>query len=151
MGVLALQPSFKSVRVCARLNVEFAGVRVTHVSEDFREIRVEMPFRFYNRNYVGTHFGGSLYSMVDPFYMVMLIEILGPEYVVWDKSAQIDFIKPGRGTMTARFVVEQERLEEIRRTTAGGERILPAWTVEVRDGRDDVVARVVKTLYVKKR
>ena len=128
-----------------------AGVRVTHVSEDFREIRVEMPLRFYNRNYVGTHFGGSLYSMVDPFYMVMLIEILGPEYVVWDKSAQIEFIKPGRGTMTARFVVEQERLEEIRRATAGGGRILPAWTVEVRDGLDDVVARVVKTLYIKRR
>ena len=128
-----------------------AGVRVTHVSEDFREIRVEMPLRFYNRNYVGTHFGGSLYSMVDPFYMVMLIELLGPEYVVWDKSAQIEFVKPGRGTMTAHFVVEEERLVEIRRATAGGERMLPAWTVEVRDGRDDVVARVVKTLYIKRR
>ena len=128
-----------------------AGVRVVHVSEDFREVRVEMRLRFYNRNYVGSHFAGSLYSMVDPFYMLMLIEILGPEYLVWDKSAEIEFVKPGRGTVRARFVVEDERLEEIRRATASGERFLPSWTVELCDEQGEVVARVRKTLYIRKK
>src|SRR5689334_18498320 len=80
-----------------------AGVRVTRVSEDFRQVDVEMPLRFYNRNYVGTHFGGSLYSMCDPFYMLMLIHILGPEYIVWDKAAAIRFKKPGKGVVKASF------------------------------------------------
>jgi hypothetical protein len=68
------------------------GIRVTRLAGDYSHLRVEMPLRFYNRNYVGTHFGGSLYAMVDPFYMLMLIQILGPDYLVWDRSAGIDFI-----------------------------------------------------------
>ena len=71
------------------------GIVVSKVAPDFTEIVVQMKKRFYNRNYVDTHFGGSLYSMVDPFYMLMLINILGKDYVVWDKSAFIDFVKPG--------------------------------------------------------
>ncbi len=128
-----------------------AGVRVVHIAEDFREARVEMPLRWYNRNYVGTHFGGSLYSMVDPFFMLMLIQILGPEYVVWDKAAEIEFLKLGRGTVSAHFVVEDARLEEIRRATASGDKFLPTWTVDVRNERDEVVARVRKTLHIRKK
>jgi len=67
--------------------VSCAGIRVRRISADFQTIDVEMPLRFWNRNYVGTHFGGSLYSMCDPFFMVMLMENLGPDYIVWDKAA----------------------------------------------------------------
>src|SRR5690242_6864509 len=91
-----------------------AGVRVTDIAADFRRIEVEMPLRFYNRNYVGTHFGGSLYSMVDPFYMLMLINILGPDYIVWDKSAAIRFKRPGKGVMKATFELTEEKIAEIR-------------------------------------
>jgi hypothetical protein len=73
-----------------------AGVRVTHIADDFRHIEVEMPLRFYNRNYFGTHFGGSLYSMCDPFYVLMLANILGPDYIVWDKAANIRFKSPAK-------------------------------------------------------
>ena len=128
-----------------------AGVRVAYVADDFREAIVELRARFYNRNYVGTHFGGSLYSMVDPLYMLMLIQILGRDYVVWDKSARIEFVRPGRGTVTARFLIEDEQLEHIHQATAGGEKYLPTWTVEVRDAADEVVARVEKTLYIKRK
>src|ERR1051325_11667703 len=78
-----------------------ASVRVTHFAEDFRRVEVEMPLRFYNRNYVGTHFGGSLYSMVDPFYMLMLMNSLGPGYIVWDRSEERRVGKPGKGVMKA--------------------------------------------------
>ena len=91
-----------------------ASVRVMHISEDFRRVEVEMPLRFYNRNYVGTHFGGSLYSMCDPFYMLMLINILGPDYIVWDKAATIRFRKPGKGLMKATFELTEEKIAEIR-------------------------------------
>jgi hypothetical protein len=74
-----------------------AGVRVRHISDDFRDVTVSMGLGWYNRNYVGTQFGGSLYSMVDPFYMLMLMENLGRQYIVWDKAADIDFISPGKG------------------------------------------------------
>eukprot|EP00126_Sphaerothecum_destruens_P004072 Sdes_comp17969_c0_seq2m7228 len=75
-----------------------AGIRVSHVCSSFKTIKVEMKQRFYNANWVGVHYGGSLYSMTDPFYMIMLIKHLGPQYVVWDKSAQIRYKKPGKGT-----------------------------------------------------
>ena len=95
-----------------------AGVRVTHVADDFRTVKVEMPLRFYNKNYVGTHFGGSLYAMCDPFFMLMLINILGPGYIVWDKAAAIRFKKPGKGLVKATFTISEEKIAELNIPTA---------------------------------
>jgi len=81
-----------------------AGVRIQHIAGDFREVRVKMGLGWYNRNYVGTQFGGSLYSMTDPFFMLMVMENLGSDYIVWDKAASIDFIAPGKGPVYADFV-----------------------------------------------
>lgn len=128
-----------------------AGIRVRRVSPDFREILVEMPHRFFNRNYVGTHFGGSLYAMVDPFYMLMLIKNLGPDYIVWDKAATIDFVKPGKGTVRAHFRLEEKVLQEIKQSVKEGGKFLPTFTVEVQDRQGEVVARVEKVLYVRKK
>ena len=82
-----------------------------------------MKMRWYNRNYVKTHFGGSLYAMTDPFFMIMLIHILGKEFVVWDKAAHIDFIKPAQGTVTARFLIQEEQIETIMSHTLGRSKI----------------------------
>jgi hypothetical protein len=84
------------------------GARVTYISGDFRELHVKLPLSWRTRNYVGTIFGGSLYGAVDPHYMIMLIKLLGPGCVVWDKAATIRFRKPGRTTLFARFVIPEE-------------------------------------------
>ena len=127
------------------------GISVTELRPDFTRITVRMKSRFYNRNYVGTHFGGSLYAMTDPFYMLMLLKILGKDYLVWDKSAQIDFIKPGRGTLSAAFHVDTATIETIKEKTADGSKYLPQLPVEIRDQQGDLVARVIKTLYVRRK
>lgn len=127
----------------------FAGIRVTFIAEDWREVEVEMRLGRLNRNYVGTHFGGSLFAMTDPFYMLMLVHVLGRGYVVWDKAATIDYVKPGRGTVTARFRLEEERIAEIRAATADGAKALPVFHCDIRDTEGDVVARLDRTLYVR--
>src|SRR5215471_9526477 len=128
-----------------------AAVRVTRISDDFRDVEVEMPLRFYNRNYVGTHFGGSLYSMVDPFYMLMLINILGPDYIVWDKAANIRFKKPGKGVMKATFELTEEKIAEIRAAAETQPKVEPLFQVLIKDEEGNVVAEVDKLLYVKKK
>jgi hypothetical protein len=128
-----------------------AGIRVRRISADFRTIDVEMPLRFWNRNYVGTHFGGSLYSMCDPFFMVMLIENLGPDYVVWDKAATIRFKKPGKGVMKATFSLSPERIDEIRSQADAHAKVEPQFQVTITDAEGNVVAEVDKLLYVKKK
>ncbi len=126
-----------------------AGVRIQHIAGDFREIRVKMGLGWYNRNYVGTQFGGSLYSMTDPFFMLMVMENLGSDYIVWDKAASIDFIAPGKGPVYADFRIDEALLDEIRQHTAGGDKYLPQLHVDVHDGDGTLVARVHKTLYVR--
>jgi hypothetical protein len=128
-----------------------AGVRVTLVSDDFKTVHVEMPLRFYNRNYVGTHFGGSLYSMCDPFYMLMLINILGPDYIVWDKAAAIRFKKPGKGVVKAVFQLTDERIAEIKNAADGQGKIEPKFHVSVIDSDGTLVAEIDKLLYVRKK
>lgn len=127
------------------------GISIKVLSPDFTRMTVQMKSRFYNRNYVGTHFGGSLYAMTDPFYMLMLIQILGKEYWVWDKSAGIDFIQPGKGTVTAEFHVDQILIDTIIAETADGRKYLPDLPVEVKNTQGELVARIVKTLYIKKK
>ncbi|AWT12362.1 tetrameric acyl-CoA thioesterase [Stutzerimonas frequens] len=126
-----------------------AGVRVRHISADMRLVQVKMVLRWYNRNYVGTQFGGSLYSMVDPFFVLMLMENLGRDYIVWDKAANIEFVSPGRGAVYAEFAISDKLLDEIRANTADGSKYLPRMHVEVRDGEGALVARVQKTLYIR--
>jgi hypothetical protein len=116
-----------------------------------RTIEVHMPLRFWNRNYVGTHFGGSLYSMCDPFFMLILINNLGKDYVVWDKSATIRFKKPGTGTMKAVFHIPQERIEEIRAQADAQGKVEPEFQVRVTDQDGNVVAEIDKQLYVRKK
>lgn len=129
----------------------FSGISLTRVSEDYREAEVQLKKHWFNQNYVGVHFGGSLFAMTDACYMVMLVQVLGKGYYVWDQRASIDYVKPGRGTVTAKFAVTDERLKEILDHTAAGEKYLPEFTVEIIDAQGDVVARVVKTLYVRKK
>lgn len=127
-----------------------AGIRVRRFTDDFREAVVELRFGRLNLNYVGTHFGGSLYSMTDPFFAIMLMHNLGPRYLVWDKSGSIEYVAPGRGAVRARFLLTEERIAEIRAQAEGGEKVLPEFQVEVRHLKDDsLVALVRKTLYVR--
>jgi acyl-coenzyme A thioesterase PaaI-like protein len=128
-----------------------AGVRVTRATPDFRLVEVEMRLWPWNRNYVGTHFGGSLFSMADPFFMIMLIEQLGPGYTVWDKAGSIRFRRPGRGTVRARFEIPPERLEEIRRAADAGGKVEPTFTVSILDAQGEVVAEVEKLLSVRRK
>src|SRR5271166_6357193 len=110
-----------------------------------------MKLRRWNRNYVGTHYGGSLYSMADPFYMVMLIENLGSEYIVWDKSASIRFRKPGRGTVRAEFRLSEEQIEEIKEALRKEEKIEREFGVEVKDTDGEVIAEVKKLLHFRRK
>lgn len=127
-----------------------AGVRVK-VAPDVRTFEVRMKLRWWNRNYVGTHFGGSLYAMCDPYFMLILIEALGSGYVVWDKSAVIRFRRPGRGTVRAAFHIPQERIDEIRAAADAGGKVEPVFRVDVVDERGEVVAEIDKLVYVRRK
>ena len=128
-----------------------AGIRVTRVADDFLTVDVELRMRFFNRNYVGTHFGGSLYSMCDPWLMVMLIEHLGPDYIVWDKAATIRFKKPGKGVVKASFHIPAERITEIRSQADSQGKVEPQFQAVVTDAEGTVVAEVDKLLYVRRK
>ncbi len=127
-----------------------AGIRVK-ASPDLRTFEVRMKIRWWNRNYVGTHFGGSLYSMCDPFFMLILVEALGPGYVVWDKAATIRFLRPGRGTVHATFHIPLVKIEEIRASADTRGKIEPVFHVSVLNDKGEVVAEVEKLLYVRTR
>jgi acyl-coenzyme A thioesterase PaaI-like protein len=127
------------------------GIRVREITPDYRRVIVELRMKLLNRNYVGTHFGGSLFAMTDPYWMIMMMRNLGDEYVVWDKAGTIRFLKPARGTVTARFDLPEARIEEARAATADGSKYEPKFRVDVVDGDGVIVADVEKTLYIRRK
>ena len=124
-----------------------AGICVTSHSDDLRSVDVEMKMTPENRNYFGTHFGGSLFAMTDPFYMVMLHYALGDEFVVWDKAGSIRFRRPGLATVRAHFELTDERLEEIRAALARDGVCEPTFTVEIFDPEGQTVCTVERLVY----
>lgn len=128
-----------------------SGGRVTFLSRNWREATVRLKLGVRTRNYVGTIFGGSLYGAIDPIYMLMLMNILGKEYIVWDKAADIRFKKPGKGVLQAKFLLTEEEIAEIKRLTAEQRSVDRVYLVEYRDEAGDVVAAIEKTLYVRRK
>jgi acyl-coenzyme A thioesterase PaaI-like protein len=128
-----------------------AGIHVSELDPAYRHARVELRMRPWNRNYVGTHFGGSLFAMTDPFWMLLVMQSLGRDYLVWDRAATVDFIKPGRGTVHACFELAGSVLDELRQAAAGGDKVLRWFDADVHDRDGDLVARVRKQLYVRRK
>ena len=124
---------------------------MTYISDDYTEIHVRVPLSWRTRNYVGTIYGGSMYGAVDPVYMLMLIKLLGSDYVVWDKAASIRFRRPGRTTLRAKFVVDVSEVEAIKEELRGSKSVDRVYTVELVDDAGKVHALVEKTLYVARR
>ena len=129
----------------------FSGIHVASIAGDWRSARVELRMRPWNRNYVGTHFGGSLFAMTDPFWMILVKERLGPDHYVWDQAGEIEFLKPGRGTVHATFELEDGTVEAIRSATADGTKYLHWFQTEVTDAEGDVIARVRKQVYARRK
>ena len=127
------------------------GISIREIAPDFSSLTVQMKMRWYNRNAFGTHFGGSLYAMVDPYYCLLLVALLGKDYYVWDKAANIEFIKPGTGTVKAVFDWSPEQVAVIKAQAENGEKMFPERTLDITNEAGEVVARVHKTLYVRKK
>ncbi len=128
-----------------------AGIRVRLLARDPLVFESRLALGWSNRNWVGTHFGGSLYAMCDPFFMLILGEALGPGYVVWDKAATIRYLRPGRGVVRARFEIPGERIAEVRSEVDAAGRAEPSFACEVLDAAGERVAAVEKVLSVRPR
>lgn len=127
------------------------GGRLVYVADDFHEIRVKLPLNWRTRNYVGTIYGGSIYASVDPIFMLMLIKILGPDYIVWDKAAKIRFRKPGKDTLYVDFNLSADEIFEIKRLSENAKSVDRIYDVELKDKAGVVHAQIEKTLYIAKK
>ena len=127
------------------------GARVAYIAGDWHEIRVRLPLSLRTRNYVGSMFGGSLYASVDPIYMIMLMKLLGPDYVVWDKAAAIRFRKPGKATLYATCTLDDTELQRIRAELVTQASLDCVYHIDIADAAGVVHAEVDKTIYVRRR
>ncbi|MBI3440945.1 MAG: DUF4442 domain-containing protein [Proteobacteria bacterium] len=128
-----------------------AGIHVKKIAQDFTSMDVEMKLRPWNKSPNNAHYGGSIFSMTDPFFAMILIKNLGPDYIVWDKAAAIRFKKPGKGKLTAHFTIARQRIDEIRKQADMQDKAEPQFRIDIRDEAGNVVAEVDKTLYIRRR
>ncbi|NOZ34919.1 MAG: DUF4442 domain-containing protein [Chlorobi bacterium] len=128
-----------------------AGIKLKQINEDFTRFEVHMKLRWYNKNIYGTHFGGSLYAMSDPFFVFIILNFFGKEYIVWDKSAKIEFVKPGRGTVKVIFEIKKDALKELKKDIDQKGKNTYFFKTEITNAENEVVARIEKEIYIKKK
>lgn len=145
----------KSTLIKYRINFWFpylgAGIRVRSISDDISSVDVEMKLRWWNQNYVKTQFGGNLYAMADPFFMLILMEQLGTDYIIWDKAATIRFKKPGLGTVRAHFQISPSKIQEIKDLADTSYKVEPLFKVDIINDEGEIIAEVEKLLYVRRK
>lgn len=129
----------------------FSGIKIVKISPDFKYIKVRLKLRFWNANYVGTAFGGSIFAMTDAFYMVMLMKNLGPRYIVWDKAAEIRYVKPGKTDVLAEFVITDEEIDNIKELLKDSDKMDWIKPVQVIDKEGQLIADVKRIIYIKKK
>ena len=129
----------------------FTGIRFMRIAPDYRHILVQMKLRFYNKNIIGIQYGGNLFSMSDPCYMMMLMANMGRDYHSIDKSASIDFIKLGTTSVFANCVLTQDDIDDIIEHTAGGEKYLKHFSINVVDSNNELIATVNRVVYIRKK
>jgi acyl-coenzyme A thioesterase PaaI-like protein len=127
------------------------GGRIAYISDDYHEIHIKLPLNWATKNYVGTIFGGSMFAAVDPIYMVMLIKILGKDYLVWDKSANIRFKRPGKETLFAKFIITPQEIEEIKSQLETSKSIDKVYKIELKNEAGKVHCIIEKTIYISKK
>jgi len=152
-GFLAKRmPSARMLRWLFNLwpTFRFAGVRVRAIATDFTAATVELRLGLLNRNYVGTAFGGTLYAMTDPFYMLLMMRQLGPGYVVWDRAGAVRYLAPGKGVITAKFVLPADEVARVRGLLGDSGKLDQSYTVDLHDAANQLIAQVEKTLYIRK-
>ena len=129
----------------------FAGVRIEDIAADWRRVRVRLAKTPLTTNYFGTQFGGSLFSMVDPFWVIMLVHNLGTDHVVWDRAGEIEFVKPGTTAVRAELVLDPAVIEDLRARAADGSKVLEWFECDIVDASGEVVARARKLVYVRRK
>ncbi|MCK6262186.1 DUF4442 domain-containing protein [Vibrio sp. ZSDE26] len=128
-----------------------AGIKIISISEDFREVKMKLKLRWWNKNANRTQYGGSIFSLTDPVYSLMLMGILREQYFVWDKEASINFIKPGGSDLFADFMISQPQLDAIYESTINGDKCFPEFVIHVKNNKGEVVSEVQRKLYIRKK
>jgi acyl-coenzyme A thioesterase PaaI-like protein len=127
-----------------------SGGRITYIAPGLTEVHIKLSLNWRTFNAVGTIFGGSMYAACDPFFMLILMRQLGPDYIVWDKAATIHFKKPGRGTLQACFRIEPEEVEAIQKALETERSIDRVYAVDLVNESGEPAATVEKVLYIRK-
>lgn len=128
-----------------------AGIRIDDLSSDYLRCKVSLKFRWWNKNANRTQFGGSIFSMTDPIYPMMFMGILGNQYVVWDKAAEIEYLAPGKKRLVADFKLSQQQINDIVEATKSGQKIFPQFEIIIKDTKGTEVAKIRRTLYIRKK
>ncbi|PSV23818.1 DUF4442 domain-containing protein [Photobacterium leiognathi subsp. mandapamensis] len=128
-----------------------SGIKIVSISDDFRFVKITLKLRWWNKNANRTQYGGSIFSLTDPVYSLMLMGILGQQYFIWDKQASINFIQPGDSDLTADFVISEQCIDAIKQATEYGDKYFPSFTVNVLNNKGELVSQVQRTLYVRKK
>ena len=129
----------------------FSGIRIHRFSEDWTRATVKLHINVFTRNYVGTAFGGSMSAMTDPYFFMLVMHQLGGDYVVWDTRGEIEFIKPGRGVLTAEFHVSADKVQKLRERAQGGAKVLERFETVITDRDGDIVAKVRREVYIREK
>ena len=122
--------------------------KITFVSDDLHVVKVKIPLTYKNKNYVGSMFGGSLFAATDPIYMIQLMQILGKEYVVWDKATEIRFKKPAYSHAFVTFEFNSEEIEQIIEKVKHEKEVDWVKNLKITNGKETIFTELNKTIYI---
>jgi acyl-coenzyme A thioesterase PaaI-like protein len=122
--------------------------KLIEVSDDLHYVKIRLKLNWKNRNYAGSIFGGSMLAATDPIYMIQLIQILGDDYVVWDKAVEAHYKRPAKSTISGEFIFSSEDITNIKQSVVENNETTIVKTLNLVDENQNIIATFNKTVYV---
>ena len=122
--------------------------KLIEVSDDLHFVKIRLKLNWKNRNYAGSIFGGSMLAATDPIYMIQLIQILGDDYVVWDKSVEARYKRPAKSTIYGEFIFSSEDITNIKKSVVENNETDIVKTLNLVDEKENIITTFNKTMYI---
>ena len=88
-------------------------IQIDSISDDFHHMHVCLKHSFWNRNPNKSIWGGSIVSAMDPFFPILMKQILLRDGIVTDfysKAISVQFIKMVKSNVTFQFSISEKEV-----------------------------------------
>lgn len=130
----------------------FQRIWVKKIHKGFTGVDVKINRSFFTTNLGNSIFGGTIFSATDPFYALLFGQLMqrkGFKITVWLKSAEIQYLKPGRSDLNYTIVVDDGMIADAENALRIDGKFVRTYPIDIFDTSGELCATALNEVYIR--